>query len=113
MKILIIDDDFEIHETIKNMLTDIALEILSAADAISALLALKDNKDIHTIITDYRLPNLGGEDWIEIIRNYHPEKNLVVITGYEVAKNKIADQVKVLMKPFSKYQLLEAIGTIS
>lgn len=113
MKILIVDDDFEVRETIKNMLVGIALEILSVADAVSALLALKDNGDIHTVITDYRLQGLGGKDWIDLIRHYHPEKNLVVITGYEVAKDKIADEVKVLMKPFTKYQLLEAIGTIA
>lgn len=113
MKILIVDDDFAVRETIKSMLSDIALEILFTADAISALLALKDHKDIHTIITDYRLPSLGGEDWIDLIKNYHPEKNLIVVTGYKVAKDKIADKVKVLMKPFTKYQLLEAIGVLS
>lgn len=110
MKILVIDDEFEVRETIKNMLAEIASEVIQAADAISALLALKDHSDIHTIITDYRLPGLGGKDWIDIIKQYHPEKNLVVITGYEVAKEKIADKVKVLMKPLNKYQLLEAIG---
>jgi DNA-binding NtrC family response regulator len=110
MKILVIDDEFEVRETIREMLAEIALDVLLVADAISALLALKDYSDIHTVITDYRLPGLGGEDWIDIIRHYHPEKNLVVITGYEVAKEKVADRVKVLMKPFDKYQLLEAIG---
>lgn len=110
MKILVVDDEFEVRETIKGMLVDIALDVLSVGDAISALLTLKDHSDIKTVITDYRLPGLGGKDWIDIIRHYHPEKNLVVITGYEVARDKIADQVKVLMKPFNKYQLLEAIG---
>lgn len=113
MKILIVDDDFAVRETIKNMLSDITSEIIFTSDAISALLALKNNKDINTVITDYRLPSLGGEDWIDLIKNYHPEKNLIVVTGYEVAKNKMADKVKVLMKPFTKYQLLEAIGVVS
>lgn len=110
MKILVIDDEFQVRETIKNMLLDLALEVIFAADAISALLTLKDHSDVHTIVTDYRLPGLGGKDWIDLVRHYHPQKNLVVITGYEVAKDKIADEVKVLMKPFTRYQLLEAIG---
>lgn len=110
MKILVIDDEFEVRETIKNMLSDLALELIFVADAISALLTLKDHNDVHTIVTDYRLPGLGGKDWIDLIRYYHPQKNLVVITGYEVAKDKIAEKVKVLMKPFTKYQLLETIG---
>lgn len=110
MKILVIDDEFQVRETIKNMLLDLALEVIFVADAISALLTLKDHSDVHTIVTDYRLPGLGGKDWIDLVRHYHPQKNLVVITGYEVAKDKIADEVKVLMKPFTRYQLLEAIG---
>lgn len=110
MKILVIDDEFEVRETIKNMLMDLTLEVLLVADAISALLTLKDNRDVHTIITDYRLPGLGGEDWIDLIRHYHPDKNLVLITGYDVARDKFMNQLKVLMKPFTKFQLLEAIG---
>lgn len=110
MKILVIDDEFEIRETVKNMLSDLALEVIYVADAISALLTLKDHSDVNTIITDYRLQGLGGKEWIDLIRHYHPKTNLVVITGYEVAKDKIADEVKVLMKPFSRFQLLGAIG---
>lgn len=110
MKILVIDDEFEVRETIKSMLTGLALEVLAVADAVSALLKLKDNSDICAIITDYRLPSLGGRDWIDLLKHYHPDKNLVVITGYEVARDNIGDTVKVLMKPFTKGQLLEVIG---
>lgn len=110
MKILIIDDEFDIRETIKKMLSDLALEVIAVADAVSALLTLKDHSDIKAIITDYRLPGLSGKDWIDILKHYHPAAKLVVITGYEVAKDKIADDHKVLLKPFTKYQLLEAIG---
>lgn len=110
MKILIVDDEFEIRETVKGLLSDVALEVICVADAVAALLVLKDHSDVHTIITDYRLPGLGGKDWIDLVRHYHPGKNIIVMTGYEAARDKIADAVKVLMKPFSKYQLLEAIG---
>jgi two-component system NtrC family sensor kinase len=110
MKILIVDDEFEIRETIKGMLQDVVQEIIYASDAVTAMLTLKDHEDVHTIITDYRMPGLGGKDWIEMVRYYHPKKNLVVMTGYEVAKDKLSSSVKIIMKPFTKYQLLEAIG---
>lgn len=110
MKILIVDDEFEVRETLKGMLTGSPVEIVVVADAIAALLTLKDNPDITGVVTDYRLPGLGGKDWIDLVRHYHPEKKIVVITGYEVAREKIADGLKVLLKPFTKYQLLEALG---
>lgn len=111
MKILIIDDEFEVRETIRNMLKDLSMELILVADAISGLIALKDNSDVNTIISDYRLPGLGGKDWIDLVRHYHPEKKLILITGYELVKDKLAEGVKILIKPFTKYQLLEAIET--
>lgn len=113
MKILIVDDEFEVRETIKSMLEGVVSDIVYAADAVSAMLTLKDHEDVHTIITDYRMPGLGGKDWLDMVRYYHPKKNLVVMTGYEVAKDKLADSVKVVMKPFTKYQLINAIGILS
>lgn len=108
-KILVIDDEFEVRESIKNMLADVGVETVGVSDAISALLTLKDHSDIDIVITDYRLPGLSGKDWIDIIRHYHPEKKVIVITAYDVAKEKVPDKVKVLMKPFNKSQLLEVL----
>jgi len=110
MKILVVDDEFEVRETIKNMLDGTGVDMVSVADAVAALLALKDNQDIKVVVSDYRLSGLGGSDWIELLKHYHPEMRLVVITGYEIARDKIAGIVKVLMKPFTKQQLLMAIG---
>jgi len=110
VKILVVDDEFAIRETIKGMLQDVVSDIIYASDAVSAMLTLKDNEDVHTIITDYRMPGLGGKDWLDMVKYYHPKKNLVVMTGYEVARDKLGNSVKIVMKPFNKYQLLEAIG---
>jgi two-component system response regulator YesN len=109
MKILVVDDEFEVRETIKGMLRDVVSEIVCASDAMSAMLTLKDNEDVSAIITDYRMPGLGGYDWISMVKHYHPQKKIVVVTGYEVAKDNLEKTVKVVMKPFTKYQLIEAI----
>ena len=111
MKILLIDDEHEVRETLKSMLSGLDVEAIYAADAVSALLHLKDHKDIKAVVTDYRLPGLGGKDWIDLLRHYHPVINIVVISGYEVVMDKLEEiDVKTLKKPFDKYQLLKAIG---
>lgn len=111
MKILLIDDEHEVRETLKSMLTGLDVEAIYAADAVSALLHLKDHKDIKVVVTDYRLPGLGGKDWIDLLKHYHPAMNIVVISGYEIAIDKLEEiEVKTLKKPFDKHQLLEAIG---
>lgn len=109
MKVLVVDDEFGVRETVQKMLSDVASEVKVAADAVSALLTLKDNRDIKAIITDYRMPGLSGMDWVELLKYYHPDVKLVVITGYEVARDKVIGKNKVLMKPFSREDLLAAI----
>jgi len=109
MKILIVDDEFEVRETLKNMLSGADFDLMFASDAITALLALKDNDDVQTIITDYRLPGLGGKDWVDILKHYHSGKNIVVISGFEIAQKLVSDKAKVVLKPFTRAQLMDAI----
>lgn len=111
MKILLIDDEFEVRETLKSMLNDVGVDAIYASDAVSALLHLKDHGDIKVVITDYRLPGLGGKDWVDLLKHYHPTVDIVVISGYDTAINNLeGEEVKTLKKPFDKHQLLEAIG---
>lgn len=114
MKVLVIDDEFEARETIKNILSDSNTETLCVADAVSALLALKDHDDIEVIITDYRLPGLGGRNWIELLKHYHPTLNVIVISGYDIVMDNLSGKldVKILKKPVNKQKLLKAIGPI-
>ena len=47
----------------------------------------------------------------DILRNYHSTMKLVVVSGYEIVKDKLKDdEVKILIKPFTKYQLMELLG---
>lgn len=110
MNILVIDDEFALRNMVKTMLADTNCSIRTASDAISALIALKDNP-IDVIVTDYRLPGLGGKDWLEILKKYHPTAKLIVISGYRVAEEKAAEEgITFLRKPFTRGQLIEAIG---
>lgn len=112
MKILVIDDEFEAREAIKNLLSDFKVEVICTSDAVSALLSLKDHKNIEVVVTDYRLPGLGGKEWVDLLKHYHPEINIIVISGYEIAVDNLEEVkgLKILKKPIEKYQLLEAIG---
>lgn len=110
-KILIVEDDFGARRTVEDMLRGVVEEVIAVPDAVNALINLKDHKDIEAIVTDYRLPGLGGKDWIDILRNYHSTMKLVVVSGYEIVKDKLKDdEVKILIKPFTKYQLMELLG---
>lgn len=110
-KVLVVDDDFQVRQTVQEMLKGVVDKVIVAPDAVNALIILKNNPDIEGIVTDYRLPGLSGNDWIEILLSYHKDLPLLVITGYEMVQDKLAEKnVKVLIKPFTQDQLLDALG---
>jgi CheY-like chemotaxis protein len=112
MKILIVDDDLEVRSMITEQTRRLGHQTLSAADGLSALLLLKDNNDIDIIITDYRMPVLGGSDWIKLLRHYHPGIPLIIASAYGFIAEKLDKNVFFLRKPFSLHELQKALETI-
>ncbi len=110
-KILVIDDDFGTRKSVQDMLAGAVAEVLLTPDAVSALLSLKDHPEVEGVISDYRLPGLGGYEWIDLLKHYNPKLNMVVISAYGVIKDKVEEkQLKLLIKPFTKDQLHAALG---
>lgn len=108
MKILIVDDDLGLRKSLRNQLELLGHTVLDAADGLSAFMALKSNSDIDSIITDYRMPVLGGRDWIELLRYYHPDLPIVVTSAYDFAGEDLGENMVFVQKPFD----IEEISTV-
>ncbi len=74
-KILVVDDDSDIRDAIKRLLTTDGYEIIEAANGFEALDAIKQN-NIKLIILDIMMPKLDGLSALIKIRN---ENNLPII----------------------------------
>lgn len=72
-KILVVDDEKDIVETLKNRLIKEGYEVTVAFDGEEALLKVaQDNPDI--ILLDLMLPKLNGFDVLKQIREKHKDK---------------------------------------
>jgi CheY-like chemotaxis protein len=109
MKILIVDDDLVLRKSLQQQLQISGHQTLEAADGLSAFMSLKDNSDIEIIITDYRMPILGGSDWIGLLHHYHPDIPLIVASAYSFVEDKLGDNIIFLQKPFEISELKRAI----
>ncbi|MGD9044168.1 MAG: diguanylate cyclase [Desulfobacterales bacterium] len=80
VKILIVEDDVEVSETLILFLTKSGFKVKSAISAEEAEDILK-NEEIHMVLTDIKLP---GTDGIELTKNIKKKYDLdvIVITGY-------------------------------
>ena len=107
-KILVVEDDMDIHNFINNVLVKESYDVISAYSGTEAIL-LSEKNSIDLILLDLMLPGLSGEEVIERIKNIP----IIVIS----AKISSEDKVKVLTigandyitKPFDTNELLARI----
>ena len=77
-KLLIVDDDPEIVETLKTRLIKEHYEVLTAFDGEEALLRVKEDKP-DVILLDLMLPKLNGFEVLKEIREKHRDKWMPII----------------------------------
>ncbi|HET9792470.1 MAG TPA: response regulator [Candidatus Angelobacter sp.] len=93
-RILIVEDDPTLREVGKLLLSAQGYEVLSAEDGFEALSALKQSlPDI--IISDLRMPNMNGFEFLSVVRRRFPTIPVIAIsgefTGLSVPESVLAD----------------------
>ena len=81
MKILLIDDDEWIRDSLKIFFEAEGCDLLALETAEEGMAALKD-QTVDLIIVDYKLPGLDGLDFLKRIYNTQPGAIKILITAY-------------------------------
>ncbi len=92
-RILIVDDDPIVAESLAEFLTDEGYETSTALDATEALRALEEASDesgaggraprpFQVVISDISMPHMNGLDLLREVTKRHPEAAVVMLTGY-------------------------------
>ena len=68
--ILVVEDEDAIRLTLREYLTRRSYDVFVASDGVGAIRQLLDHK-IDVIISDYRMPSLGGDYWIRFLQHYY------------------------------------------
>ncbi len=79
-RILLIDDDPGIRATFEEVLRTLGCEVVSVADGQSGLDAIK-REAYEVVFVDYLLPKADGLQVLEEVKAFHPETEVVMITG--------------------------------
>jgi len=112
--ILIVDDDIGVLELTRLNLEAYDFSILTASEGTVALALYAERRDeIKAVVTDLRMPILGGLELIAKLREINPSVKIIGISGQEAcdAEAKAARPFlqAFLSKPFSREALLEAL----
>ena len=89
MRILVVEDDKEIHVLITYFLIKEGYEVDRASDGLEGLKLLKENKN-ELVVLDLMLPNLDGKNFTKIVRDISSEYGEPVIIML-TAKTEIED----------------------
>ncbi|MBF0562419.1 MAG: sigma-54-dependent Fis family transcriptional regulator, partial [Alphaproteobacteria bacterium] len=102
-KILIVDDEARMREVLSIALGQMGYVVHGVANGVEALAAL-ETMAIDLVLTDQRMPRLGGRQLLEAIKETRPELPVVLMTAYGSVKDAVgvmkAGAIDYLIKPF-------------
>jgi CheY-like chemotaxis protein len=115
-RILVIDDDVQMRQMLKQMLERQGYEVVVAADGKEGMMLYRQEAT-DLIITDIIMPNKEGVETIIELRHDFPDVKIIAMSGGSRALDaqdcltyvKCLGASCVFSKPFERMELLEAI----
>jgi len=111
-KILVVEDDAGSRLTLCGILEDAGYEVTGVDKGTEALEVIKDG-NFHVIITDIKLPDVGGMSVLELAKEINPDVAVVIMTGYasvETAVNAVNEGAYAyFVKPVNMDEMKTAI----
>jgi DNA-binding NtrC family response regulator len=81
MKILVVDDDQGICETLNDIMTDLGFNVVIAHDGYQAIDKINNN-GFDAALIDVRMPGINGVETFRRIKQSHPNFSAFLMTAY-------------------------------
>lgn len=111
-RVLIIDDEPDMCDTLEMVIAPMGYEVLSVGSGEAAIAALAIGR-FDLAITDYMMPGLDGEQTLEALKAADPALRVIVVTGYVsedmYAACRARGALAILKKPFDVRELRKLI----
>jgi DNA-binding NtrC family response regulator len=113
MTVLVADDEPDLCEITRRILTRAGITVVPAAGYREAIRTAGDYPDeIHLLLTDLRMPGGSGPELVERLRAARPDLRVLYMSGlpkHHPSVLELGPKAAVLEKPFTPAQLLEAV----
>src|SRR5210317_2130635 len=86
--ILVVDDELSMREFLKILLEKEGHRVTTASDA-SSVLDLMQNEDFDLVLSDIRMPGMGGLSLLEKIKEINNSIPVIMITAYASPENAV------------------------
>jgi len=111
--ILLVDDEKAVLNALKRLLRPLKCKVLTSQSPIEAL-SLLEEQTVDILVSDMRMPDMSGEEFLEKAAKLHPETERIVISGYADAQAAI-DAInrgkisRFLLKPWEDEDVLKLV----
>lgn len=111
-RILVVDDEAVIRQAVKRILEQENYEVVTATSGHTALEKVQ-NDDFNVVISDLKMPGMGGMEVLKSIKILQPNVPVIIITGYATVETAV-DAIKngafdYLPKPFNPQQVKQLV----
>ncbi len=111
-RILVVDDAPDTVEVVRRNLTANGCQVLTASSVAQAV-SLLDGQPVDLVITDLRMPKVGGLELVRHVRENTRDTEIIVITGYPTIDGAVqamkSGAEEYLPKPFTDEELFAAV----
>ena len=112
MNVLVIDDEQIVLDSVSRILTDEGYQVDTAIRSREGL-ALALSRDYDLVLTDIRMPEIGGMRILRDIRRGKPTTPVIIITGYATVQSAVQAMqlgaTNYIEKPFTPEVLINAV----
>jgi two-component system, NtrC family, response regulator AtoC len=111
-RVLVADDEMNMRRVLEAILRREGYDVVTAANGLDAFAEM--NRDIHTVITDLKMPGLDGMGLLRKLQTEYPEVPVVMITAHGSVESAV-EAVKLgafdyLEKPFEQEQIRQIVA---
>ncbi len=112
-KILVVDDEIGIRQSLKKILEKEGFDVVTASNGEEAFKLIRGS-DIDLLISDIRMAGMDGLELLKVCKSISPYTEVIMITGYASVDTAV-DSMKqgaydYITKPFKKADILKAVG---
>lgn len=115
-KVLVVDDDAAIRQSVRLTLTKAGYQVVEAEDGKAGVAEAKSGDNplmLNAILCDLQMPKMSGMEAIPFFRSQFPSCPIIVLTGTGTVENAAAlmkqGVTDLLTKPVNNDALLEAV----
>ena len=115
-KILIVDDEMDVLELMKELFENRGYEPLTATNGVEALQVVREEEP-DMVISDIRMPDMDGMQLLEVLSKNYPQNPIIMVTAHGTIETAV-EAIKMgardyVLKPLRLDEILAKVETIA